>query len=162
MAMRDLIPWTRQSETVPSTFRPEANPIASFRREVDRLFDDMFRRPSLDFGQGMTNWPTIEVNETDQEVRVMAEIPGMDEKDIELTLDNGMLSVRGERKSEKKEGGYSERYYGRFERRIALPPYVNEDKAKADFHNGLLTVTLPKAPDAEKAHRIPINAETRH
>ena len=162
MAIRDLVPWTRQSETVPSLFRSDTNPIASFRREVDRLFDDMFRSPSLDFGRSMTNWPSIEVNETDQEMRVMAEIPGMDEKDIELTLDNGMLALRGERKSEKQEGGYSERYYGRFERRIALPSYVDEEKAKAEFHDGLLTVTLPKAPDAEKAHRIPINAETRH
>ena len=162
MAMRDLIPWSRTSETTPALFSPDLNPIASFRREVDRLFDDMFQAPAMGLGRGLTNWPSIEVKESDKEVRFTAEIPGMDEKDIELLLDNGMLTVRGERKSEKEERGYSERYYGRFERRIALPSYVDDEKAKAEFHNGLLTVTLPKAPGAEKAHRIPINAATRH
>lgn len=162
MAMRNLIPWNRHSETTPALFQSDMNPIASFRREVDRLFDDMFQTPAFGFGRGMTNWPSIEVTEKDNEVRVTAEIPGMSEKDVEVMLDNGTLTVRGERKSEKEERGYSERYYGRFERRVALPSYVDEEKAKAEFHNGLLTVTLPKAPDAEKAHRIPINADTRH
>jgi len=163
MAMRDLIPWSRQQSSAPALWRdPDMGPVASLRREMDRLFDDMFRTPALSFVGGSGNWPSIEVNEDDKEVRVTAEIPGMSDKDVELLLDNGMLTIRGERKGEKEERGYSERWYGRFERRIALPADVDEEQCKADFRDGLLTVTLPKSEQARNARRIPINGGTRH
>lgn len=161
--MRDLIPWGRQESTAPSSWREqEWSPLASIRREMDRLFDDMFRTPAVGSFGTMPNWPNLEVKETDRELLVTAEVPGMNEKDVELLLDNGMLTIRGERKGEKDERGYSERWYGRFERRIALPTAVDEEHCRAEFRDGLLTVTLPKTQEAEHRRRIPINAETRH
>ena len=167
MAMRDLIPWGRQESTSPALYRDEqGSPFLSLRREMDRLFDDFFRSPvpGSRLGGSAMAWPSLEVSETDQEVRIAAELPGMNEKDVELTVKDGMLTLRGEKKSEHedKERGWSERSYGRFERRIALPDGVEEDRCEATFRDGLLTVTVPKSEESRRSRRIPINAETRH
>jgi HSP20 family protein len=165
MNMRDLIPWGRQSSTAPVPYQ-EDNPIMGFRREVDRLFDDLFRGslPSLGLGRSLGAWPNVELSETDREIRITAEVPGMSEKDVELLMEDGVLTIRGEKKSETedKDRGYSEIHYGRFERRVALPSNVDEGAAKATFKDGLLTVTLPKSAEAERGRRIPINDGTRH
>jgi HSP20 family protein len=116
------------------------------------------------FGQGRLfggagGWPNIEVSETDKEVKVTAELPGLEEKDIEVALANGVLAIKGEKKteSEDKDRLFSERYYGRFERRIPVEE-VEEDKVSASFKNGVLTVILPKSAKAqEKVRRIAIN-----
>ena len=170
MNMRDLIPWGRQSSSnAPATYRDEqSNPLVGFRREVDRLFDDLFRWPQTSFGPSFGSaaralaWPNLEVGETDKELRITAEVPGMSEKDVELLVEDGILTLRGEKKSETEERGYSERFYGRFERRIALPSGIDEEGAKADFRDGVLTVAIPKTAEAQRGRRIPINAETRH
>lgn len=163
MNMRDLIPWSRQSSTAP--VQAQDHPIAGLRREVDRLFDDMFRTslPNL-AGRSLVAWPNVELSETDQQIRITAEVPGMSEKDVELLMENGVLTIRGEKKSETedKDRGYSERYYGRFERSVALPSNVDEDGVNATFKDGVLTVTLPKSAEAERGRRIPINEGTRH
>jgi HSP20 family protein len=94
-----------------------------------------------------------------KEVTVTAELPGLDEKDIEVALANGVLAIKGEKKteSEDKDRLFSERYYGRFERRIPVEE-VEEDKVSASFKNGVLTITLPKSAKAqEKVRRIAIN-----
>jgi HSP20 family protein len=167
MAIRDLIP-SRMQSTAPSLWRDnEWSPIGSFRREMDRLFDDFFRTPTVnrlgDFGTSTTSWPTIDVKDRDNELVVTAEVPGMTEKDVELFIDNGILTIRGEKKAEQEEKGYSERFYGRFERQIPLPTSVDDQNAKADFHDGLLTIHLPKTRGAVEAKKkIPINADTRH
>ena len=101
------------------------------------------------------------------EVRVSAELPGMDEKLVEVLVENEVLTICGEKKSESEDQGrrFSERYYGRFERSIALPFEVEEEKAEASFKNGVLTVTIPKSATAkETAKRIAINAgsDTKH
>jgi len=167
--MRNLIPWGRNERSmVPSIMRgDDVNPFLTLHREMNRLIDNVFSRfesgmPSL-FG-GMSMWPTIEAVETDEAVRISAELPGMDEKDIEVLVDEDVLTVRGERKAETedRERRFSERYYGRFERVIPLPFAVEHDKAEASFKNGLLTVTLPKSAKAqEKAKRIPINGKAK-
>ena len=166
MNMRDLIPWGRQSSTAPVQYQNQDNPIMGFRREVDRLFDDLFRGslPSLGLGRTLGAWPNVELSETDREIRITAEVPGMSEKDVELLMEDGILTIRGEKKSESedKDRGYSERYYGRFERRVALPSNVDEGGANAAFRDGVLTVTLPKSAEAERGRRIPINGDTRH
>ena len=169
MNMRDLIPWSRQSSAAPAPYRDPDDPIVGFRREVDRLFDDFFRSgvPSLGgfgFSRAVSGWPHVELSEGDLEIRVTAEIPGMSEQDVELLMEDGVLTIRGEKKSETedKERGYSERRYGRFERRIALPSNVDEQGASASFRDGLLSVTLPKSADAERGRRIPINGATKH
>ncbi len=166
MNMRDLIPWGRQSSTAPMPYQGQDNPILGFRREVDRLFDDLFRGslPSLGLGRSFAAWPNVELSESDREIRITAEVPGMNEKDVELLMEDGVLTIRGEKKSETedKDRGYSERYYGRFERRVALPSSVDEQDANAEFRDGVLTVTLPKSAEAERGRRIPINGATRH
>lgn len=167
MALRDLIPMGRERTTSPSPWREDFSPLVSFRREMDRLFDDFFRAPTLSrFGEfgGMTaGWPSIDVEDKDNEVLVTAEVPGLTDKDVELFVDNGMLTIRGEKKGERNERGYSERFFGRFERQIPLPTSVDEQNCKADFHDGLLTIHLPKTREAEESRKkIPINADTRH
>jgi HSP20 family protein len=107
------------------------------------------------------NWPSIEVNETDKDIKVTAELPGLDDKDVEVELANGVLSIKGEKKTETedKDRRFSERYYGRFERRIPIDD-VNEDKISAAFKNGVLTVTMPKLTEAQsKVKRIAINGK---
>ena len=163
MAMRDLIPWGRQESRAPALYRDEKrSPFVSLRREVDRLFDDFFTAPFGGSGRAMQAWPSVEVRERDDEIRVCAELPGMKEEDVELTIENGILAICGEKSGEEEERGWSERFYGRFERRIALPDGVDEDGAKADFSDGVLTVTLPRSPDAARTRRIPIGGGTRH
>jgi len=164
MAIRDLIPFTRES-TTPSSWRDWDTPISGFRREMDRLFDDFFRTPALGAigSSPMTGWPSIDVQDKDNELLITAEVPGMTDKDVELFVDNGALTIRGEKKGERNERGYSERFFGKFERQIPLPSSVDEVNCKADFHDGLLSIHLPKKAGAEEARKkIPINADTRH
>jgi HSP20 family protein len=102
MSVRDLIPWGREESRVPSLFRDnERDPFLSLHREVNRLFDDVFRGfdgglPSVGraspFGG---NWPSVEISDNDKEIKVTAEVPGMEEKDIEVLLDDGVLTLRG-------------------------------------------------------------------
>jgi HSP20 family protein len=163
MAMRNLTPWKHSREL--GAARGSVNPFMSLRQEMDRLFDDTFRGFGLTpFGtpdrlfEGAA-WPSMEVAESDKEIKVMAELPGIDEKNVEVELVNGMLCISGEKKeeTEDKERRFSERYYGRFERRIPVED-VDENKVSATFKNGVLTVVLQKAAGAaEKTKRIPIS-----
>jgi HSP20 family protein len=169
MAIRDLIPWSRQENRLPATVSAEQDrgdhPLLSLHREVNRLFDDVFRGfgvPSLGGLDRGLSWPNLELGETDREVRVTAELPGLDEKDVDITVEEGALTLRGEKKSEveDKDRGYTERSYGRFERRIGLPRGIERDKASATFKNGVLTIVLPKSEAAnENVRRIPVNAQ---
>ena len=145
MSMRDLILWGRQSGTEPALLQEgQRSPFLSLRRDIDRLFGDVFRGSMGSFGMGRSDmaWPRVEASETDREIRITAEVPGMSDKDIELLVEDGVLILRGEKKSETEQTGYSERFYGRFERRIALPTAVDDQAAKADFRDGVLIVTL--------------------
>ena len=160
MSVRDLIPWSRNDgTTAPAMFRDEdRNPFLSLHREMNRLFDDIFRsfdRTVPGYGtlsSPIPGWPRIEISETDKEIKVTADIPGLEEKDVELLLEGDVLSIRGEKRSETedKERQFSERFYGRFERRIPLgvEVEVEQDKVEARFRNGVLSVTLPKSAKA--------------
>jgi HSP20 family protein len=165
--VRDLIPRNRSASGSPTIYR-ESDPFIALQREVNRLFDDAFRGfGARGFGtlpaavtEWSAGWPNLEVSETESEVRVTAEMPGLDEKDVEVLLDDGILTLRGEKKSETEDKGrqFSERFYGRFERQIALGPEVEQDKVAASFKNGVLTITLPKTEQAQsKARRIAIS-----
>ena len=161
MSVRDLIPWGRErSPTVRGG--DVMGPILSLHREMNRLFDDFFgeagsRLPLASFG-GM-GWPQTDVVENDKEYRVTAELPGLEEKDIDLTFQDGMLTLKGEKKVEHDEGArYTERYFGRFQRSVSLGTDVDEEKVNASFKDGVLTVVLPKTPEAEsKVKHISIN-----
>lgn len=162
MSMRDLIPWGRQRS--PSVRGGEImDPFLSLHREMNRMFDDVLRNFEgrlTPAGFGSLGWPSTDVVETDKEYRVTAELPGMEEKDIELTFRDGVLTIKGERKLEHDAEGalHAERYYGRFERTLALGSDVDEDKVTASFKNGELTIVLPKSAEMEsKAKRIPIS-----
>jgi len=166
MSVRDLIPWGR--ERSPSVRGGEVmDPILSLHREMNRLFDDFFggagsRLPSVGFGAGFggMGWPQTDVVENDKEYRVTAELPGLEEKDIDLTFQDGVLTLKGEKKVEHdaESARYSERYHGRFQRSVSLGTDVDEEKVSASFKSGVLTVVLPKTPEAEsKVKHISIN-----
>jgi HSP20 family protein len=164
MNVRDLIPWNRGRD-VAVRRGAEGDPFLTLHREMNRLFDNVFRGFDLaPFGSDrdrVLGWPNIEVSETDKEVKVTAELPGLDEKDIEVKLSNGVLAIKGEKKTETedKDRLFSECYYGRFERRIPVDD-IEEDKVNASFHNGVLTVTLPKSAKAQsRVRRIAINGQ---
>ncbi len=108
--------------------------------------------------------PQFDVCETDDKIKVTAELPGMDEKDVDVTLENNVLTVKGEKKAEKEERKHnyyvSERSYGQFRRVVPLPMGIDEDKIKAKFKKGVLTVTLPKTEQAQKSGKsIEISTE---
>ncbi|MBI5129807.1 MAG: Hsp20/alpha crystallin family protein [Rhodopseudomonas palustris] len=162
MNMRDMIPWSRGSQPLARAF--DGDPFLSLHREMNRLFDDVFRgfdAPALSnrlaaFGNV---WPKLEIANTEKELKVSAEVPGMAEKDIEVLLDDGVLTIRGEKTSatEDKDKQFSEHFYGKFERRVPLDVPVAADKVSAAFKNGVLTVTLPKAePIPATSKRIAI------
>jgi HSP20 family protein len=167
MAIRDLIPWNRGRD-VAITRGDEINPFLTLHREMNRLFDDVFRGFDLappgigerPFDRGM-GWPNIEVSETGNEVKVTAELPGLDEKDVDIRLSDGVLTISGEKKTETedKDRLFSERTYGRFERRIPLDG-IDEDNVSASFKNGVLMVTLPRSAQAKpNIRRIAINGK---
>jgi HSP20 family protein len=165
MSVRDLIPWGRNS-AAPATYRqPEQNPFLALHREMNRLFEDAFR----DFGGALgpfgtafsgAGWPSVEISETEKDVTVTAELPGLDEKDVEVLLEDDALVLRGEKRAETedKDRAFNERFYGRFERVIPLGAEVDEGQISANFKNGVLTVKLPKTAKAQaKSRRIAIN-----
>ena len=166
MAIKDLIPWRRNetsSEITPSSttnWPEERPPVEQFRRQVDRLFDDFFSFPSLlrDQTKAFPVWPSLEVKENDSEVTVTAELAGLTEKDVEVSVDNGVLTIRGEKTSanEDRDNGWSERLYGSFERQVALPDGADDEKCHANFDNGVLTITMPKAAGKSRLKKIPI------
>ena len=166
MSVRDLIPWGRSNaQQVPGVFHDSArDPFLSLHREVNRLFDDVFRSfgsdlPSFNSASFGGGWPSVEVSDGEKEIRVMAEVPGLEDKDIEVLLGDGVLTPKGEKRSETEYKQFSERFYGRFERRIPLGYEVQEDKADAQFRNGVLTVTLPKSEQAQsQVKRIAIKS----
>ena len=121
-----------------------SSPIFGLRREIDRLFDDTFAR------DGNTFTPAVDIKENENEIRLELELAGMKPEDVEIIAENGVLTVRGEKRAERKEGDETryqviERTYGTFMRTFQLPQGVDEDQIKADFDNGVLTLHIPKA-----------------
>ncbi len=153
-------------------------PLDKLRQQVDHLFDDFNHRPGLSpFGRGLFDieplWrgdlighrmPAVDITEKDNRFEITAELPGMDQKNIEIKLSNGSLIIRGEKKQDKEEKrkGYylSERHYGAFERVFNLPKGVDAEKIDASFSKGVLSISLPKKPEAMKADKVvPIKGE---
>jgi HSP20 family protein len=155
----------------PPAARRELAPFERLRSEIDRLFDDFgmaswrspFRRGVFDiepFWRGEISWgkvPAVDVAETANGYEITAELPGIDEKNVEVKYADGTLTIKGEKKDEKEEkrGNYylSERSYGSFQRSFRVPEGIDPDKVEASFKNGVLTVTLPKTPEARKKEK---------
>jgi len=146
-------------------------PFVSLRREVDRLFDEFnagswrfpFRHWPMEgepFWRRDLTWgaiPSVDIAEKDDCYEVTAELPGMEEKDVEVRLSDGALTIKGEKKEEKEEKRkdyyVSERRYGAFQRSFSVPEGIEADKVEAHFKNGVLTVSLPKTPAAQKREK---------
>lgn len=141
--MRELMPWTG----------------GSLRKEMERLFDRFFEPSEM---PTLGDWsPTVDVSEDKDTITVKAELPGVEQKDIAVSLQDGMLSIKGEKRAEREEKDKRyhrvERSYGAFYRSIQLPSAVDTGKVAATFKDGVVTITLPKAPEA-KGTTIPIKA----
>ena len=149
---------------LPSRRKEGERPIVSLQREMNRLFDDFFGRDFfVEPFRGMGEWrPAMDVAETDNAVLVKTELPGLDAKDVEISLSGDVLTIKGEKKEEKEEKTKSfhrvERHYGSFERAIRLPASVKADKVEATFKNGVLTIELPKTEES-KAKSVKIKVE---
>jgi HSP20 family protein len=150
MNLRSLIPTGRNRDVAR---RDTDFPFHSLQREIDRLFED--------FGRGFPNFgmmrgegarelmPAMDVTETDNQIEITAELPGLEEKDVQVNVSDNVLVIRGEKKAEKedKQKDYHmvERSYGSFYRAFELPGGVDADKIKAGISKGVLTVTIPKS-----------------
>ena len=162
MAITDLIPWKKNDESALAMRRRETDPFAQFSREIDRMFDGMlgdWTRPMNLLDRSLGSWmPQIDVRETAKEIRVAAELPGLEEKDIQVSLLDGALTIKGEKSEEHEEEKgdvhRSERQYGMFERTIPLPSEVDFEKVNATFKKGVLKVTLPKTKEAQSNRRV--------
>jgi HSP20 family protein len=124
------------------------------RRDMDRLWESFFER-GVRRAEDEGEWlPSLDVAETKNEIVVKAEVPGLDPKDIDISLSDGLLTIKGEKKQEReeKEEDYHlvERSYGTFTRSIGLPKEVQRDKINASYKNGVLKVVLPKSEEAKK------------
>jgi HSP20 family protein len=139
----EIIPW-----------RPFGGEISSLRQEMDRLWDRFVDESSL--GRRITGewWPTVDVTESKDKFIIKAELPGLDENDVSVTISGDVLTIKGEKKKEEEEKDEhhcrAERYYGSFQRSFHVPASVQADKVEAAFDKGILEVTLPKVEEAKK------------
>lgn len=162
MNLKPLMPFVRSS--VPGR---DLDPFFSMRRDFDRMVEDMFRTtPALPEIWGSGNLaPKVDVKETSDAIEVTAELPGVDEKDVDVELHDNLLTIRGEKKLEKEEGdkekGYHvmERSYGSFTRQIQLPFGADPEKVAADFQKGVLKVRCPKPIEVQaKSKKIAVKS----
>jgi HSP20 family protein len=152
MNLKSLVPIRRERASI-----SEAGPFSALHREIDRLFED-FTRGFPAFGK-FELVPSMDVSETDKEIEVTAELPGLEEKDVEINYADGVLSIRGEKKAEKEEKNKTrhiiERSYGSFSRTLDLPPGVDPNKIKATINKGVLKVVVEK-PAAKEVKKIDV------
>ena len=150
MSLSNLIKWQKPG------LKSENNLIQrSFFDEFDRFFDGFFNTPEALFQNSGSFTPNVNVEDNGKNILVSAELPGLDDKDIQVSVDGDMLTIKGEKKKEQKKetsGFYHmERHFGSFQRRIRLPAEINVDRVKASFRNGILNIDLPKL-DPEKSN----------
>jgi HSP20 family protein len=152
-----MLPMLRNRFATPTLFESSLEPWSDLRREIDRLFDSVLPSTSSNGVTGVQSWmPLMDVEDEDELLRLSFEIPGVNPDDVNVTVENGVLTVSGEKKFERqtsneKKGPYSiERRYGRFERSLTLPQSVDADKVTAHYENGVLTLELPKSAESRK------------
>ena len=160
-----LVPWRDKSQT-PALREEYSDPFLSFRREVVEHAIDFFsgfgrRAVGSSFGSWGTPSPSMDVAENDKEIVVTAEMPGLDEKDFELTVSGDLLTLKGEKKAahEHRNGDayYMERRFGSFSRSVPLPFEVKDENVEARYEKGVLTIRVPKPADMQRqARRIEV------
>ncbi len=163
MAIRNLVPFVKKDVPVK---REDEHPFSLLRREMDSLFDNFFRGFDLEPSENRMGAfsPKVDVTENDKEIKISAELPGMEEKDIDVSIQKDMLTIKGEKKEEKEDKGKDyyrmERTYGSFSRMIPLPVEVETDKVEAKFKKGVLSITLPKTAKAvSETKKISVKVE---
>lgn len=156
---QDLTPY-RSGETQRS-WAP--SPLLTLHREMSRLFDDVFLGAAAAGQQqegGSISAPRIDISETEKKLRITADLPGVDEQDVQVTIDDDVLSIRGEtrleREEERKNYRVLERARGVYQRSIRLPIRVDPEQVKASFENGVLTLTIPKPAQAQRGRQVRI------
>jgi len=164
MAISSLLPWkTKSLRSELGQFGQLGRwggmgfePLSLLQQELNRVFDETLGRAGEPGTTGRIFAPVLEVSEDEKEVRVSAELPGIEAKDLDLDVADDVLTIRGEKRAERevKERGcvFTERSFGSFERQIALPSEVDHTQCKAQFKNGVLEVTMPKLPGAQSRH----------
>ncbi len=169
MALSDMLPAKRgRGRGGVGRRRGDRSEMTNLQREMNRMFDDFFTGFNLfpsRIEESLSHFaPNIDVKETPKKIKVTAELPGMDQKDISVSLEDDFLLITGERKEEKKEDDeeyfYREMSYGSFRRMIPLAAKVDADKVEAEFKKGVLKVTLPKlaGAESEKGRKIEIKS----
>jgi HSP20 family protein len=166
MAITNLIPWKKNDHTVAMRHN-ETDPFRQLHREINHVFNRMLGEwpgPMNLLDRRLGNWiPQVDMSETEKEVRLTAELPGIEEKDLDVSLVDGALTIKGEKREEHEEEKgdlhHSERQYGMFERTIPLPAGVAVDKVQASFKKGVLKIILPKTKEAQSNRRlVPVQA----
>ena len=160
MARNPLSPYR---SAVPAGRPSYPDPFLSLHREMNRLFDDVLRAPfdGIGVGNGMVLSPHIDVSETEGEIWIVAELPGVPQDDVHVTLDDDVLTISGEKKTERRDDKesyhVSERSFGSFRRSLRLPYPVDPDAVRTDFDHGVLSVTLPKGRERDRSRRIEVS-----
>ena len=168
MALKDLVPTIWGDRNIPVRHEEE-HPFSVLQRDMNRIFDDFFTGfNTFPAGRSEGSWggfsPTVDIKESEKELTIKAELPGINEKDIDVSLANDVLTIQGEKKEEKEEKDkgyyYAERSFGSFRRVLPLPAGVDTQKAEASFKKGVLTITVPKTEEARsKVKKIAIKSE---
>jgi HSP20 family protein len=168
LQVKQAAPASAAARRAPSVWQS----FDTLRQEMDRMFDDFTRgfgstppgrrvfdiEPLLRYeAPAAISAPVVDVVEREKEYQITAELPGLSEKDLEVVVADEILTIKGEKKEEKEEKAknyyVSERRYGAFQRSFQLPPGVDAEKIEAGFQNGVLTLTLPKTPEAQKSEK---------
>jgi HSP20 family protein len=157
MANRRLIPWRRRESKVPVR-REEEQPLALWQRDLDAMFDEFYRgfglAPFAGFGLASDAFsPKVDVIDGEKQLTVRAELPGMDAEDVDVSITQDVLTIRGEKREESEDRGKDyyrvERSFGSFARSVQLPCEVDPGAADAKFEKGVITITLPKTRTEE-------------
>lgn len=172
MAFKDLIPWRDDGKQLNIRREDEMDDLMTLQNEMNQLFSNFFRRPfglssftDQPFFTQMGEFsPRIDMSETDKAYKLSVELPGMEPEDVDISMADNILTISGEKKTEKEEKDKRyyrvERSYGSFQRRIPLPNEIKEDKIEARFKNGVLKFELPKSEEAKtRSRRIEVKTE---
>jgi HSP20 family protein len=162
MEGKGLYPWNLGNGA--GRYFAEKNPFMAFHGQMNRLFNEFlhdFDHSATSGSNASTRWPNIEVSETEKDIKVLAELPGIDEKDVSVDLRDGVLTLKGEQKRDSNGSVYNERSHGKFERSIQLGSEIDPEKATTSFKHGVLTIAFAKRLDAQKqVKRILVGRES--
>jgi HSP20 family protein len=167
MPVKNLLPSIRRKSDI--LVRQEEHPFYTIQQEMNRIFDSFFRDfDILPFGAARDKlsgfYPSLDVKENEKEIYIKAELPGIDENDVEVLLADNSVTIKGEKKEEKEDKGkdyyHMERSYGTFNRVVLLPQGIDTNKAEAHYKNGVLTIKLPKTEEAKaKVKKVSIKTK---